>query len=103
MMAKRGIELTAVHFASPPYTSERAEMKVLSLLEEVAAYAGPIETRLVPFTHIQEEIRRQCPEELFTLIMRRGMMRIADRIARQENCGGLITGESVGQVASQTL
>ena len=103
MMAKRGIELTAVHFASPPYTSERAEMKVLSLLEEVAAYAGPIETRLVPFTHIQEEIRRHCPEELFTLIMRRGMMRLADCIARREGCGALITGESVGQVASQTL
>lgn len=103
MMAKRGIELTAVHFASPPYTSERAEMKVLSLLEEVAAYAGPIETRLVPFTHIQEEIRRHCPEELFTLIMRRSMMRLADCIARREGCGALITGESVGQVASQTL
>ena len=103
MMAKRGIELTAVHFASPPYTSERAEMKVLSLLEEVAAYAGPIETRLVPFTHSQEEIRRHCPEELFTLIMRRGMMRLADCIARREGCGALITGESVGQVASQTL
>ena len=103
MMAKRGIELTAVHFASPPYTSERAEMTVLSLLEEVAAYAGPIETRLVPFTHIQEEIRRHCPEELFTLIMRRGMMRLADCIARREGCGALITGESVGQVASQTL
>lgn len=103
MMAKRGIELTAVHFASPPYTSERAEKKVISLLEQVSAYAGRMELHIVPFTHIQEEIRRNCPEELFTLIMRRFMMRIAAVIARQEDCGALITGESVGQVASQTI
>lgn len=69
MMAKRGIELTCVHFASPPYTSERAEMKVVSLLEQVARYAGRMELHIVPFTHIQEEIQRSCPEELFTLIM----------------------------------
>lgn len=103
MMAKRGIELTGVHFASPPYTSERAEWKVISLLEKVAQYAGRIDLHIVPFTHIQEEIQRGCPEELFTLIMRRFMMRLASCIAVQEQCGALITGESVGQVASQTI
>ena len=103
MMAKRGLELTAIHFASPPYTSERAEMKVISLLRQVAQYAGHIYLNIVPFTHIQEEIGRCCPEELFTLLMRRCMMRIAERVARADNCGALITGESVGQVASQTV
>lgn len=103
MMAKRGIELVGVHFASPPYTSERAEQKVVSLLERVAGYAGRIELRIVPFTHIQEEIQRRCPEELFTLIMRRFMMRLSSAVAQQEDCGALITGESVGQVASQTI
>ena len=103
MMAKRGVELIPVHFASPPYTSERAEEKVVSLLEQVAAYAGRMKLRIVPFTHIQEEIRRACPEELFTLVMRRFMMRIAAEIARRADCGALVTGESVGQVASQTL
>ncbi len=103
MMAKRGIELTAIHFASPPYTSERAEEKVVSLLERVGRYAGHMTMHIVPFTHIQEEIRRACPEDYFTLIMRRFMMRLAQRVARQENCGALITGESVGQVASQTI
>lgn len=103
MMAKRGIQLTAVHFASPPYTSERAEKKVVSLLEQVSAYAGRMELHIVPFTHIQEEIRCHCPEDLFTLVMRRFMMRIATVIAKQEECGALITGESVGQVASQTI
>ncbi len=103
MMAKRGVQLTAVHFASPPYTSERAEQKVVSLLERVSRYAGNMTLHIVPFTHIQEEIRRACPEEYFTLIMRRFMMRLAQRVARQEDCGALITGESVGQVASQTI
>ncbi len=103
MMAKRGIELAAVHFASPPYTSERAEMKVESLLRQVGTYAGRIRLHIVPFTHIQEEIDRACPEELFTLIMRRFMMKIATRVAVMEDCGALITGESVGQVASQTI
>jgi len=103
MMAKRGIKLTAVHFASPPYTSERAEQKVISLLERVGRYAGHMTLHIVPFTHIQEEIRRACPEEFFTLIMRRFMMRLAQRVARQEDCAALITGESVGQVASQTI
>lgn len=103
MMAKRGIKLTGIHFASPPYTSERAEMKVIELLKKVSVYAGHIPLCIVPFTHIQEEIGRTCPEELFTLIMRRFMMRIATRIAKDRECGALITGESVGQVASQTI
>ena len=103
MMAKRGIRLTAVHFASPPYTSERAEQKVKDLLSRVAQYAGRMSLCIVPFTHIQEEIRTHCLEELFTVIMRRFMMRIASEVARRENCGALITGESVGQVASQTI
>lgn len=103
MMAKRGIELTGIHFASPPYTSERAEQKVIDLLRQVSLYAGHMSLCVVPFTHIQEEIRRQCPEEYFTLIMRRFMMRLSCRIAAREGCGALITGESVGQVASQTI
>ena len=103
MMAKRGVQLVPVHFASPPYTSERAEQKVISLLEQVARYAGSMQLHIVPFTHIQEEIREHCPEELFTLVMRRFMMRIAQAVAEQEDCGALITGESVGQVASQTI
>ncbi len=103
MMAKRGIKLTGVHFASPPYTSERAEQKVVSLMERVARYAGHMKLHIVPFTRIQEEIRRACPEEYFTLIMRRFMMRLAQRVAREQNCGALITGESVAQVASQTI
>ncbi len=103
MMAKRGIKLTGVHFASPPYTSERAEQKVVSLMKRVGRYAGHMKLFIVPFTHIQEEIRRACPEEYFTLIMRRFMMRLAQRVARDENCGALVTGESVAQVASQTI
>uniref|UniRef100_UPI004027E703 tRNA uracil 4-sulfurtransferase ThiI n=1 Tax=Eubacterium sp. TaxID=142586 RepID=UPI004027E703 len=103
MMAKRGIELISVHFASPPYTSELAEMKVLDLLKKVAAYSGTITTYIVPFTEIQEAIRDYCPEEYFTLVMRRIMMNISSKIAREQNCSALITGESLGQVASQTI
>ncbi len=103
MMAKRGIELTAVHFASPPYTSERAEEKVVQLLERVARYSGRIKMLTVPFTKIQEQIRDKCREEYSTIIMRRFMMEIAEKIARQNDCQALITGESLGQVASQTL
>ena len=103
MMAKRGIELFAVHFASSPYTSLRAEMKVKELLGKVVGYCGAIRLAIVPFTEIQEQISRECPEEYFTLIMRRFMMKIADRLARENNCQALITGESVGQVASQTI
>ncbi len=103
MMAKRGLQLEAIHFASPPYTSERAEKKVHDLLRKVAAYSGRIRLHVVPFTRIQEEIKDKCPEELFTILMRRYMMRISEKIATDNECGALITGESVGQVASQTL
>ena len=103
MMAKRGIELCAIHFASPPYTSELAEMKVMELLKKVAVYSGVITTYVVPFTKIQEAIRDLCPEEYFTIIMRRIMMMISEKIAEYQNCSALITGESVGQVASQTM
>lgn len=103
MMAKRGIELTAVHFASPPYTSKRAEMKVHELLSKVASYSGRIKLYTVHFTDIQEAIRDNCPEDMFTLVMRRHMMRISSAIAGKEGCLALITGESVGQVASQTI
>lgn len=103
MMAKRGIELCAVHFASPPYTSELAEMKVMELLKRVAKYSGTITTYVVPFTKIQEQIRNLCPEEYFTIIMRRIMMIVSGKIAQGQNCSALITGESVGQVASQTI
>ena len=103
MMAKRGLQLEAIHFASPPYTSERAEKKVHDLLKKVAAYSGRIRLHVVPFTRIQEEIKDKCPEELFTILMRRYMMRISEKIATENDCGALITGESVGQVASQTL
>lgn len=102
-MAKRGIELSAVHFASPPYTSLRAEMKVKKLLSQVAKYSGAIPLHIIPFTEIQEEIAKNCKEEYFTLIMRRFMMRIAEKMAIKEHAVALITGESVGQVASQTL
>ena len=102
-MAKRGIELVGVHFASPPYTGPRAEQKVRDLLTVVSGYSGRIPLFIVPFTEIQLEIGEKCPEELFTVIMRRFMMRIAQVIAQKEDCKALITGESVGQVASQTM
>ena len=103
MMAKRGLRLCAVHFASPPYTSELAEKKVHELLEKVSEYAGRIRLFTVEFTELQEAIRDHCPEEMFTITMRRFMMQIAGAIAAREGCGALITGESLGQVASQTL
>ena len=103
MMAKRGLSLNAIHFASPPYTSALAEEKVKTLLQKVARYSGTIKLAVVPFTEIQEEIRDKCPEDYFTLIMRRMMMRIACIVSRENECLGLITGESLGQVASQTL
>ncbi len=102
-MAKRGLVLNAIHFASPPYTSVRAEQKVKDLLGKVARYSGVIKLAIVPFTEIQEEIGKHCPEDYFTLIMRRMMMRIACRVSESDGCLGLITGESLGQVASQTL
>lgn len=103
MMAKRGLKLCAIHFASPPYTSARAELKVKKLLSKVAIYSGPIKLITVPFTKIQEEISEKCPEEFFTLIMRRFMMKISEIIALKNKNLALITGESLGQVASQTL
>lgn len=102
-MAKRGLRLNAIHFASPPYTSARAEMKVRKLLSKVAAYSGSINLAIVPFTEIQDEIAKNCPEDYFTLIMRRMMMRISERLASKSGSLALITGESLGQVASQTL
>ncbi len=103
MMAKRGLRLNAVHFASPPYTSQRAEDKVVRLLKKVSAYAGNITMYTVPFTEIQEKIKNDCPEELFTIIMRRLMMEISQKIAEKTDSSCLITGESLGQVASQTM
>lgn len=102
-MAKRGLVLNAIHFASPPYTSLRAEQKVRDLLAKVARYSGVIKLAIVPFTEIQEEIGKHCPEDYFTLVMRRMMMRIACRVSEADGCLGLVTGESLGQVASQTL
>ena len=103
MMAKRGLVLNAIHFAAPPYTSKRAEMKVRELARIISRYSGRIKFMIVPFTEIQEAIKDNCPEELFTVIMRRMMMRIAIGIAEKDDCKALITGESLGQVASQTL
>ncbi len=103
MMAKRGIELVGIHFASPPYTSPRSEEKVHDLLTKVARYSGKIWLHTVPFTEIQELIREKCPEEYFTIIMRRFMMRLSNMLAQHTDCHALITGESVAQVASQTM
>ena len=103
MIAKRGVKLGMVHFFSPPYTSDEAKEKVLSLAKLLVPWCGRLTVQIVPFTEIQEEIRRNCPEEFFTLIMRRFMMRIAERVAVEYGCGALITGESLGQVASQTM
>ena len=103
MLAKRGVHISAVHYVSPPYTSERAKLKVEQLCEKLTGYCGSIAFFCVPFTEIQEEIRNNCPEEFFTIIMRRLMMEIAQRICEKEECLALVTGESVGQVASQTM
>ena len=103
MLAKRGVELIAIHFASPPYTSLRAEQKVELLLRKVAEFAGKITMITVPFTEIQEDIKKNCDEDFFTVIMRRFMMRISEIIAKRYRCKALITGESLGQVASQTM
>lgn len=103
MMAKRGVIISAIHFEAPPYTSERALLKVERLAEKMSEYCGRISFYTVPFTKIQEEIRNNCPEEFFTLIMRRLMMEIAQRIAEKDGLQALITGESLGQVASQTM
>lgn len=103
MIARRGIHLVPVHFFSFPYTSEQAKEKVLELAKILTKCCGRLAVEIVPFTHIQEEIRAKCPEEYFTLIMRRFMMRISDKIAYQNNCKALVTGENLGQVASQTM
>ena len=103
MMAKRGMEIESVHFFSYPYTSQLAKDKVLELARLVTRYSGRMTVNVVSFTEIQETIRDNCPEEYFTLIMRRFMMEIAQRIAKQDGCGALITGENLGQVASQTM
>ena len=103
MMAKRGVQLSAVYFHAHPYTSDRARDKVLELARRVSAYAGPICVYVVPFTEIQLDIYEKCQHEKMTIIMRRMMMRIAEKIAEKEKAQALITGESLGQVASQTL
>ena len=103
MIAKRGVEIEAVHFFSYPYTSQLAKDKVLELARLVTRYSGRMTVNIVSFTQIQEAIRDNCPEEFFTLIMRRFMMEISQRIAKEDGCGALITGENLGQVASQTM
>ena len=103
MISKRGVELEATYFHAPPYTSERAKQKVVDLAKIVAKYAGPIQLHVVNFTDIQLYIYEQCPHEELTIIMRRYMMRIAEHFAKESGCMGLITGESIGQVASQTM
>ena len=103
MMAKRGVVLEMLHFAAPPYTSDLARQKVLQLAQELTAWCGRMSVHIVPLTEIQEQIRKQCPEEYFTLITRRFMMRIADRLAKEFDCRAPVTGENLGQVASQTM
>ncbi|MDL2237056.1 tRNA 4-thiouridine(8) synthase ThiI [Christensenellaceae bacterium OttesenSCG-928-K19] len=102
-IAKRGVELNAVHYHSFPYTSEAAKQKVIDLAELVSAYAGRIHLHVVSFTDIQMQIYEKCPHEMLVLIMRRFMMRIAERLAQENGCKAVVTGESIGQVASQTL
>ncbi len=103
MVAKRGVKIDATYFHAPPYTSERAKQKVVDLARLVVRYSGPIELNIVNFTDIQLYIYEQCPHDELTIIMRRYMMKIAEELGRRSNCLGLITGESIGQVASQTI
>ena len=103
MIAKRGVQLELVHFFSPPYTSQQAKEKVIALARGLVPWCGRMVLHVVPFTEIQEEIRRTCPEDHFTLIMRRFMMRLAAAVAERTGCKALVTGESLGQVASQTM
>lgn len=103
MIAKRGVKIDAVYFHAPPYTSERAKQKVVDLAKLVARYAGPVYLHVINFTDIQLYIYEKCPHEELTIIMRRYMMRIAEHIAKETECLGLVTGESIGQVASQTM
>jgi len=103
MIAKRGVKIDAVYFHAPPYTSERAKQKVVDLARVISRYSGPIYLHVINFTDIQLHIYEKCPHEELTIIMRRYMMKIAEHIAKETDCLGLITGESIGQVASQTL
>lgn len=103
MMARRGMIISAVHFLSPPYTGEKARQKVIDLVSKLSAFCGDIDIHMVRFTEIQETIYEKCSASLLTVLMRRSMVRIAERIAEDINCGAMITGESLGQVASQTL
>ena len=103
MIARRGVEVIPVHFFSPPYTSEAARRKVLELARLLLPWCGKLMVEIVPFTEIQEQIRLKCPEEYFTLIMRRFMMRLAEHVAVMNGCKALVTGENLGQVASQTM
>lgn len=103
MIARRGVKIDAVYFHAPPYTSERAKQKVVDLAKKVAAYAGTIELHVINFTDIQLYIYDKCPHDELTIIMRRYMMRIAQTLAENSGCMGLVTGESIGQVASQTM
>lgn len=103
MMAKRGVSLEMVHFFSPPYTSDAAKEKVLELAQLLTPWCGRLTVHIVPFTEIQEQIRMNCPEDHFTLIMRRFMMRLAQRVADEVRAKALVTGECLGQVASQTM
>ena len=103
MMAKRGVALEMIHFYSYPYTSPEAKQKVLDLAKLLTPWTGRLTVHVVPFTHIQEELRRSCPEDYFTLLMRRFMMRIAEGVAHRTGCRAIVTGESLGQVASQTM
>ena len=103
MLGKRGVDIDAVHFCSPPYTGPKAREKVIDLCKIVASYTGKMNLHIVPFTDIQLSLRDKCPEEQLTILMRRYMMRIAERIAKNNECSALITGENMGQVASQTM
>ena len=103
MIARRGVQIIPVHFFSFPYTSELAKQKVLDLAKLLLPWCGRLTVEIIPFTHIQEEIRDKCPEPYFTLIMRRFMMRISQEVALANGCGALVTGENLGQVASQTM
>lgn len=103
MMAKRGLQIVGIHFMSPPYTSEQAHDKVVQLAKKLSLYAGDFPLLSVPFTDVQVKIQRDCPAPLFTVLMRRSMMRITEMLCEKEHCGAMITGESLAQVASQTL
>ena len=103
LMAKRGLSLSCAHFASPPYTSERAKMKVLTLARELTPYTGNLNVYVVPYTDVQTELRDRAPADLFTVLMRRSMLRLTEKLAQKEGAKAIVTGESLAQVASQTL